>query len=262
MIVFCFWFLVFGFTQPNLSYADSLYEQGDYYNSATEYERYLFYNPSDSLKPAIKLKLAQTYIKSNEINKAEKILQELSSQEIKQSQQAQMDLANLYISQGNLFKAKIELNDLLLFNNNLQDSIKKEIYRNLGYIALQEHEPTDALNNFTQAQDCFLISKTKPLTQLPRKNVLLSQVLSSIIPGTGEMYSGKYGWGILSLLVNSASMYGTIRCYQKKQYLDASLIFSLFFTRFYNGSRNNARDFAQSYNERIYQQKLKGLNIK
>lgn len=275
--VFNFWYLIFGLSSTNLQFADSLYQQGDYYNSATEYERYLFYNPSDSQLPRIKLKLAQAYFKSNEINKAEKILLELSSSSVSlrtdqgemwQSptaqdkdiqQQAQIDLANLYISQGNLFKAKIELNDLLLFNANLSDSTKKEINRKLGYIALQEHEPNDALNYFTQAQDSFLVTKTKPLTTLPKKNVLLSQILSSIIPGTGEMYSGKYGWGILSLLINSASIYGTIRCYQKKQYLDASLIFSLLFIRFYNGSRNNARDFAQEYNERIYQQRLKEL---
>lgn len=216
----------------------------------------MFYNPSDSLIPKIKLQLAHAYIKSNEISRAEKILQELTPQETKYSQQAQIDLAKLYISQGELFKAKIELNDLLLFNNNLQDSAKNEINRNLGYIALHEDELNDAINYFSQASDSFLITKTKAMTKLPKKNVLLSQILSSIIPGTGEMYCGKYGWGILSFLVNSASIYGTVYTYKKKQYLDAALIFSLFFTRFYNGSRNNARDFAQEYNEKILNQQM------
>jgi hypothetical protein len=147
-----------------------------------------------------------------------------------------------------------------LFNNNIQDSIKKEINRNLGYIALQEYELNDAINCFTQASDSFLINKTQATVKLPKKNILLSQILSSIIPGTGEMYCGKYGWGILSFLVNFASIYGTIKCYQNKQYLDATLIFSLFFIRFYNGSRNNARDFAQEYNNKIYSTKLKDLN--
>jgi tetratricopeptide (TPR) repeat protein len=239
----------------SVSFAESLYEQGDYFNSATEYERYLFYNSNDTLVEEIKLKLARAYIKSNEISKAKNILKELSSQE------AQMELAELYIEQGELFKAKIELNDLLLFNNDTQDSIKKEAYKSLGNIALQEYEPNDAIRYFTQAQDSFLVTRIKPMTKLLKKNVLLSQILSSVIPGTGEMYCGKYGWGILSLLVNSASIYGTIRCYQNKQYLDAALILSFFFTRFYNGSHNNARDFAQSYNERIYHQSLKELNV-
>jgi predicted negative regulator of RcsB-dependent stress response len=260
--ILCFWFSIFSFTPSNLQFADSLYQQGDYYNSATEYERYLFYNPTDSLSPEIKLKLAHAYIQSNEINKAVKILQELRTQDTKHSNQAQIDLAKLYMSQEELFKAKIELNDLLLFNDNLQDSTKKEINQNLGYIALQEREPNDALNYFTQAQDSFLIFKTQTLTKLPKKNILLSQILSSIIPGTGEMYCGKYGWGILSLLVNSVSIYGTIYTYRHKQYLDASLIFSLLFIRFYNGSRNNAHDFAQAYNERVYQQRLRELNIR
>lgn len=246
--------------QPSLSFAESLYEQNDYYNSATEYERYLFYHNNDSLFSEIKLKLAKAYIMSAEINKAEKILQELSSKKIKASQDAQLNLAKLYMLQGELFKAKIELNDLLLFNINIQDTVKKESNLNLGYIALQEHEPNEAINYFNQAQDSFLIAQTKVITKLPKKNVLLSQILSSIIPGTGEVYCGKYGWGILSFLVNSASIYGTIKCYQNKQYLDATLIFSLFFTRFYNGTRNNARDFAQEYNNKIYSAKLKNFN--
>jgi len=272
--------LICGLPLLNLQFADSLFFQGDYYNSATEYERYLFYNPNDSFIPAIKYKLAQAYIKSKEIDKAEKILRELissnlslradqseawqsqSSQKIDINQQAQIDLAKLYISQNELFRAKIELNDMLLFNNSISDSIKKEANYLLGSIALQESEPKEAINYFSQTQDSLLVNQIKTLKKLPKKNVLFSQILSSVIPGTGEMYCGKYGLGFLSLLVSSACVYGMVLTYKNKQYVDFSIIFSMFFTRFYNGSRNNARDFAKKYNERIYQERLKEFNVR
>jgi hypothetical protein len=213
---------------------------------------------NDSFLQNIKLKLTRSYFYSQESDKTEKILQELSSQKGQFAQEAQLQLAKLYIHEGDFFKAKIELNDLLLFSDqsNNQKIPRKEVYENLGYIALQEHELNDALGYFTQAEDSLLIANTKAMPKLPKKNVLLSQVLSSIVPGSGEIYCGRYGIGLLSFLVNSASVLGMVYTYKNKQYLDAALIFSLFFTRFYNGSRNNARDFAWEFNNRMYKQKF------
>jgi len=253
----------------SLTIAESLFVHKDYFNAASEYERYLFINSEnisgDSLQK-IKFKLAISYLNSGETDKAERVLQELTSQNNHLAREAQIQFAKVYLQKGDLFKAKIELNDILLFTPEQSDTMRKEVYRLLGIIALQERETKDALNYFTLAQDSFLIAKTRILQKTTKKNILLSQIFSSIIPGAGEIYCGKYGWGILSLLVNSASIYGTVYSYQKKQYLDASLIFSLLFTRFYNGSRNNARDFAQEYNDKIYNQhileieKYKGCN--
>lgn len=244
----------------SLTLAESLFVHKDFFNAATEYERYLFINSEnisgDSLQK-IKFKLAISYLNSGEMDKAETVLSELTSQNNQLAGEAHVQLAKVFLQKSDLFRAKVELNDLLLFSDaNESELLRTETYKLLGYIALQEKENKDALNYFTLAQDSILITKTKLIQKIPKKNVFLSQILSSIIPGSGEIYCGKYGWGILSLLVNSASMYGTVYSYQKKRYLDASLIFSLLFTRFYNGSRNNARDFAQEYNNRMYKQKL------
>ena len=264
--VFSFWYLIFSFPAPSLQYAESLFVHKDYFNAATEFERYLFDNranlTSDSIQN-IKFTLVKSYLNAGEIDRAEKILQELAAQNNSLARTSQIILAQIYLKHGDLFKAKLELNDLLLFNT---DTLKPTIYTLLGKIAIQERETKDALNYFSLANDSFLIAKTIIIQEKHKKNVLLSQILSSVIPGAGEIYCGKYGWGILSLLVNSASLYGTVYTYKKKQYLDATLIFSVFFTRFYNGSRNNARDFAQEYNEKILNQqileieKYKGFN--
>jgi len=244
------------FPQTNpLILADSLYNNKDYFNSATEYERYLFYLPqTESSSNIIKLKLAQCYVNSPETDKAENLLEQVISERGQLSQGAQLLLAKLYINQVDYFRAKIELNDLLLFNDTKTD--KSEVYKILGYIALYERETEEALNYFKLAQDSFLIAKTHMIIKSPNKNLVISQVMSSIIPGSGEIYCGKYGWGILSLIVNSASIFSAIYSYKNKQYVDASLILSLLFTRFYNGSRNNARDFAQEFNEKMYKSKI------
>ncbi len=242
--------------EPSLSIAESLYEQKDYFNAITEFERYLFFNPSASQQRKIKYKLARSYFYCNETLKSENILRALLSEQDSLSQKAQQLLAQIYLDTKRYFRAKIELNDLLItagYHN------KTEIYRALGYVALQELEPQTALEYFTLAQDSWLITKTHHILRLPKKNVSLAQLLSTFIPGSGEIYARRYGWGILSFLINSAAIYGTIHSIKNKQYLDATLIFTIFFTRFYNGSRNNARDFAISYNQKNYQKAMKEI---
>ncbi|MEO0092418.1 MAG: hypothetical protein ABIK61_06890 [candidate division WOR-3 bacterium] len=243
-------------TQPSLSFAESLYQEKDYFNAITEFERYLFFHPNTSNSQEIKYKLALSYFYCNETLKTEKILQELSSEIGVIPKLAQRFLAQLYIDSKKYLKAKIELNDLLI-SDNIQD--KTEIYRELGYIALQEKDTKTALGYFTLAQDSWLITETERVIKLPKKNVSLSQLLSTFIPGSGEIYCGQLGWGILSFLANSTTIYGTIHSFKNKHYLDATLIFSIFFMRFYNGSRSNARDFALEYNEKIYQAKIKEI---
>lgn len=240
--------------------ADSLYTQKDYYNAATEYERFIFhYSASDdSMLDNIRLRLATCYFYTNEFIRAEKITKQISAQHSDLFEDATLLQAQYYIRDNQMFKAKLELSDLIFFSKNQEKQHKAYIL--LGYIALQEREVKEAAKYFNLTQDTVLVQAVKEMLQVPKKNTALSQIMSSVIPGSGEIYCGKYGWGLLSLLVNTATIYGTINCYKNKQYLDASLIFTLFFTRFYNGSRNNARDFAVAYNEKIYRAKLKEIH--
>lgn len=243
-----------------LSVAESLYSSKDYYNAATEYERYLFFVMSnDSTRDQVNLKLAQCYLNVNDVNKGKLILENIINKQSILSYQAQICLAKYYFSQKDYFKARIELNDLLYRIDNEID--KRIVYKMLGLIALYEKDINNARLFLNLAQDTILSEKVELIQQLPKKNVLFAIGLSTIIPGLGEIYAGKYKLGVWAFLVNSATLYGSIRCFQKKQYLDASLLFSLLFLRFYNGSRNNAFIYANEYNDRIYQQKIKELQI-
>ena len=87
-------------------------------------------------------------------------------------------------------------------------------------------------------------------------------ILSTVLPGTGDIYSGHYWAGIFALLINSASIFGIVHSINRESYIDASLIFSIFFTRFYFGSRQNAYDFANEYNQNIYEDRIRALKVK
>ncbi|MCX8015520.1 MAG: hypothetical protein N2748_05820 [candidate division WOR-3 bacterium] len=242
--------------QPDLLLADSLYQRGDYFNAITEYQRYLFFSAhaqqNDTLIYLVQKKLFLSYLNNNEFEKADTLLNALESKNQSIDNKFRQQLAQGFLKEKQYIKAKIKLIDWQA--RSLADN--QQINYLLGFIALQEKDITTAEKYFKAAQDSFLIRKIYLIKNLRYKNVTLSQIFSSIIPGSGEIYAGNIKLGFLSLLANSLSLYGTIYTYKKKQYLDSAILFSFFFTRFYNGSRNNARDFSIKHNEILYQRHL------
>lgn len=253
MILFLFSALIF-VQSSLLNLADSLYSAGDYFASATEYERFLYHFPSDSNSDYVHLKLGFTYLKTNESNRAEKTFKPLAKP---YSRSAQLALTKYLIQSNQYHRAKIELLDLLLTGS---DSIEiRELNRLFGQIALAEYDWQKAEDYFKLASDSLLILETKNLKRLPRKSPTTALILSTILPGSGEIYCGRYWSGIGSFLVNTLSIAGIVYSINQKNYVDGTLIFSIFLSRFYLGSRQNAFDFANEYNENLIRKKIKSL---
>ena len=80
----------------------------------------------------------------------------------------------------------------------------------------------------------------------PRK----AKWLSTILPGTGQIYAGRIGSGLASMALNGLFFYTTGRSLAKKRWVDA-LFFYLIGSRFYRGGRQNAERFAWEANRRI-----------
>jgi tetratricopeptide (TPR) repeat protein len=240
-----------------LSFADSLYSVEDYFASATEYERFLYYFPTDSNSDYARLKLCLSYLKANEPTKAEKTFGELEKTFSSYSRNAQLALAKYYIQSNNYYRAKTELQDLLLTSSDSNEVQK--LNRLLGRIALAEFDFQQAENYFTLSSDSIALKEIQNLKRLPRKSPMLASILSTILPGTGEIYSGHYWTGIGAFLVNGLSIAGIVYSVNKKNYIDATLIFSIFFSRFYLGSRQNAFDFANKSNEDLFRRRMKIL---
>ncbi|MFO7675166.1 MAG: hypothetical protein R6X12_02445 [bacterium] len=82
----------------------------------------------------------------------------------------------------------------------------------------------------------------------PRRSPELAIALSSLVPGSGELYAGRPARGFLSLLVTGASATGSWYAARSGDWVTAGVVFSLLFLRFYAGSRANAADCAEAFN--------------
>ena len=242
----------------SLNLADSLYSSDNFYDAATEYERYLYNFPDDINSDYVQFRLGLAFLKSNEYSKAETTLRKIISASNQYSPKAQLVLIEHFIQNQRYAMARIETQDLLFFSKD--STIRQKSNQILGGIELVEGNLNQAANQFSLAGDLRLVKEVKIIKHLPRKNPLIAMLFSSLVPGSGEIYCGHYLTGIAAFLINAATLTAFIYSINKKNYLDATLVFSIFFSRFYLGSRQNAYDFANEYNEKLYQKRIKLIN--
>ena len=241
-----------------LNLADSLYLSKNYYDAATEYERFLYHFPADSNSEYARFQLGLSYLNAKEPDRAEKTLRESIRSGDFYSRKAQLVLAENFIKNTQYYQARTEIQDLLLFT---KDTIETQrLNRLLGWIDLQENDLSRAENDFFLAKDSLIVKEVQSLKRLPYKNLNEASLLSTILPGSGEIYCGHYWTGISAFLINAASIVAIVYSVNKKNYVDATIVFSIFFSRVYLGSRQNAHDFAIEYNQKLYRQRIKEIN--
>ena len=247
--------LFLAITLSPFSLAESLFIHKDFYDAITEYKRFIFLNPPDSLVDYAHLRIGLGYKEMEDYPKAIKTLRELSPSSKDISSQTKYNLAEIYFKEGSYLDAEIQLNALLNISN------KKKTHLLLGWVNLYQKEIDEAERHFLLAHKDSLARSCEGLKNLPYKDPQKARILSIILPGLGEIYANHYKTGILSFLVNSLCIAGIGISLKERKYMDASLIFSFLFQRFYVGSQNNAYDFTKEYNERIFKEKIRRLKI-
>ena len=60
--------------------------------------------------------------------------------------------------------------------------------------------------------------------ELPRKSPVLAGVMSAVVPGSGYMYAGRYGDGIMALIVNGLFIAGTVVAIHQENYAVAGIV--------------------------------------
>ena len=104
------------------------------------------------------------------------------------------------------------------------------------------------------AQQFAEIDESHPLRILcdkvasDRYNVNTAKILSYIIPGAGQFYTGHYFSGILSLGWNVLWGYLTVKAFIDERIFDGFIIGNFLWLRFYVGNIQNAGKFANQEN--------------
>ena len=236
--------------QNPLKLGDHFVQLQNYDAAITEYKRFIFFHPDD-------IRVAQIYDKIGLAYRTQGLWEEailalknavLNANTDEEKSQFQLNLAVTLIASKNYDLARLELVKVMLRNTSEKTYERSLFLQAVTYIyQYRWDDARKVLKDYTtdESLDQFL----EKAINLPQKSTTLAKVLSAVIPGTGQIYAGRWGGGLNALGLNGALGYVTVDAVLKGYYIDAVLWTYFIFRRYYMGNLYRSGTAVETYNQ-------------
>lgn len=238
------------------SFADYLFCDKDYLRAAIEYERLEEINRDDTIK--FKIALSYSYIKDyyTAIQKYSGLLK-----------------SSVYFNEAKLeeMKAYFLINDFAGLRSYFKNSFIKEVYKyqtegerlfNFSYLFTDDELPSkdDFLLPFVVNEKENISSFYNWKIEPPYKDGTLAGILSAVIPGSGKIYIGEIGDGIVAFLTTTVFAFIAYDNF-KAGHKTRAWIWTGVASLFYAGNVYGSVAAAQVHNAKITFEFNEGLNV-
>lgn len=243
--------------QRQVEFADNLYHQKLFYDAITEYKRLLFFDVTRTYSFYANNKIAQSYKGGGKFDDAVKYFKkaELSTLDQNEKFECKLEIIKVNILRGTT-QQSIDLIDELLSEEKDKEKVKQlDYWKAWTYMFANKWEIAyQILNIYPEFSE---LSKYCKEVIDEKYSVNFAKLLSYILPGAGQFYTGEYLSGAMSLSWNILFGYLTINSFVEERVFDGFAIGTLLWMRFYRGNYQNAERFAESKNIEIANNKLK-----
>lgn len=257
-------------SKNNYGFANELFFNGDYVAALNEYKRLYFYSTDEETKRFFCYWIGICYLKLGRYNQTRSYLKYA------------MDSADPFIrykSLEGIIASYNLLGEYTLAASELEEYItvrsvslcETEYLRGILYFYQMDfHRATNkfkkVLNQLTENETLNsnqklnihmknLYQYSKNMQKLPRRSPVVASLLSTFLPGSGQVYTGQYLDGIIAFFLNTATMYSVYSLVGNRHYLSATMLF-LLGINFWSTNVNNAYNFAVQHNTKIYNKYL------
>jgi len=242
-----------------LELGDWLLDSESYPGAITEYKRFIFFNPkSDNVSYAyykIGLAYRNAHKWTESLDALQRAIQTAASDSIRDERK--IALAVTLIASGNYSAAEIKLLKVELFSQFESLQKRAAFFRGISTLyAFKWSESRNAFNKYfddttkigKQVDSLLAVSQ-----QLRYKSPKFAKLLSTILPGAGQIYVGDWRNGINALAINMVTGYLLTDALLEHRYNDALFSFLWLFQRYYMGNRHHAQEIAQNHNLHLNQ---------
>ncbi|MCF8243147.1 MAG: hypothetical protein K9J16_17360 [Melioribacteraceae bacterium] len=256
-------FPVLLFAQNNLerqfAYAENLFESGLYYQSITEYKRLLFFDDQNEYSYSVNLKIGLAYKNGAKYDEAVEYFSKalINAEDSDQTFECKTEIIRTNILRKTFNRAHELLDELELNSDYLK--IKNDIYYWRGWAYMLDDDWESASNEFAKISQDHEIKKLCDEVINDKYSVTFAKVISYILPGSGQIYTGNYLSGLMSLSWNALWGYVTINSFIQDRIFDGIVVGDLLWLRFYRGNVENAGKFAEMKNIDIANKALRYL---
>ncbi len=246
---------------PLFRKADSLFGKGEYFPASVEYARISFNHPDGSDYSMALLKRARCLKYLGRYNEAVNVLHRINPSGLSDS----MHYLVMYETAVNAFldkdyqeaEAQFKQMDFFIHDSTLTQPAL--YFRVLTMNELRKWEEAELyftqltrLENINQQDTTVCAILDLYHEQVPKmKDAEKAGLMSSFIPGLGQMYAGYPGEAMLSFGLNAICLAGGAYLIYQKYYLTGWLAGLGLLGRFYQGGSRRAMDLAEKRNLRV-----------
>jgi len=258
----------------SIEFADYLYAKKDYFRAITEYKRVKFNTSDEDTKKLCSFSIAKSYYKSSKFKSSIRHLTPLLKKE--ESNKELVKNANLYVSLNFIgLKAgglaldyldqadQIEPNRFGIFYKGYLEAEKMNLKKsNLLFRQVYDNN----LNNSLGKLSLELSEEVLKGSEINSKSPLVASIMSSIVPGSGQFYSGHYSDGLQSLIYVSSFALATFAAYRYDKEFGSnyapSILCASVTATFYISNIIGAKTTAEFYNIKRRENFLKKIREK
>ena len=203
-------------------FADSLFQEGDYLNAAHEYKRFLFLHPHAPQIDFVAFRVAASYQNAGKLEDAIRAYQFLIDTYPKSVliERAKNNIAQCHVlsSDSDLGLASLER----FLSEHKTSSLAPRVQFTIGMLLMDKGEWARASRAWNEVHSTYpessfakvserLARKIKAADTLPRRSPTIAGMLSALVPGSGQVYSGRMTDGFYTfvgmVVLGSASFY-------------------------------------------------------
>ena len=238
-----------------LSLGKHLFARGNYDAAITEYKRFLFFHSDDERIGEVYHNIGLAYRAQDLWAEAITSLRTAThyATDSESNSKYQLELAVTLIAAQDYDLAQLELIRVTLRTPSVPIYRRALFLRGVAYIyQFRWDEAREVLKNWST--DERLDALFDEVVNTPRKSGSVAKILSTILPGAGQLYADNWRDGLNALLLNSALGFLTIDAALDRHYTDAVLWGVLGFWRYYRGNTFRAGQAAEQFNKQRIQQ--------
>ena len=263
-IVICIAYLVIFTTVPpttaavESAFADSLFREGDYLNAAHEYKRLLFLHPDTPQSDFIAFRVAASYQNAGKLENAIRAYQFVidTYPESLLVARAKNNIAQCHILLSNSEQGITSLKRFL--TEHKESDLAPRVHFTIGMLHIDKGEWIEANRAWSNVSLAYpespfakisdrLGEKIKNIETLPRRSPIIAGALSVLIPGSGQVYTGRTIDGLYAF-VNVAVLGGASFYYADRGRYEVVVPIGILGAFFYGNSIYQSIQNAHTFN--------------
>jgi len=218
-----------------LGLADAFLSEGEYYRAITEYKKFLFLFPDSGKAGYALFGVGTAYYRGEEYEPAARTFAAVLEKYGKGAHAAssayfegvslwklgRFDRAEAAFDQVAALDPASEYAPLSFIGKSLLSYDARNVPGCRGELArfLESYPQDDRAERVRQT-----IALLDRNLEVPRKSPAVAGVMSSVVPGSGYMYAGRYGDGVVALIVNGLFIAGTVAAIHQENYAVAAIV--------------------------------------